>query len=737
MAKFAALLLLVGLAGFANAGNEAVKAGNPMAKVIGMLEDLLKSIKEEGEDEAKTYDEFSCYCKDENEKLSDSIKDGEDKINSLSADIEQMTAEVAMTESEVDKRTAENEKLMNELEASRAQCLAEAATFEATSADLTKALDQLDGAIKALEDAKPSLITSAKKVVKHSLELAYALNLADREATRKPIASLLRGESTLTAFVQGESTVDPKDPEYKSATGKVIAVIEDLKKDFEEQLQEAQDENKSQKKACKDMQTNLAEAIGKNREAIEKMKEKIEDLKKDIASTREELEETQTTLKEDDELLAALTKKCHISAKTWDQRASLRGNEVKAIEACLTILKDEVQGKYDETVDAKLIQERFHAPGTPAVTQVHAADATAPSFLQVRDPKSHIQSLVADAQAANGLAGFASAAAFDQKKRQITDILTTGSKQLKSPALSALAMRINAQVMEPVQFKKVKMLIQDLIQRILDEMAQDASKKGWCDTAVGVAVSERNARNADGLKMSAELTELESKKADLKEELEELSKSLKELAASLAEAAKLREEEKAENLKKLATAREGKAALEKAIEVLKAFYMSAKHKKVTLIQAKKAPEPGFEGGEAYTGKNDESSKIIGMLEEVKADFERTIKDTEDQEAEAHADFVEFERATKSNMSGKNMKTELNTQDLETTESAIKKTLKDLKTNQELMDAAIKEIADLKPACDDIGMSYEERVKQREEEVALLKKCICLFDGDEAKCGFDL
>merc|ERR1719238_1757556 len=117
------------------------------------------------------------------------------------------------------------------------------------------------------------------------------------------------------------------------------------------------------------------------------MKEKIEDLKKDIASSREDLEKTQTTLKEDDALLSALTKKCHISAKTFDQRASLRGNEVKAIEKCLSILKDEVQGKYDETVDSMLIQERSKLPAGSEANQIHRTDAAAPSFLQVRDPK--------------------------------------------------------------------------------------------------------------------------------------------------------------------------------------------------------------------------------------------------------------------------------------------------------------------------------------------------------------
>merc|ERR1719443_2607174 len=315
-------------------------------------------------------------------------------------------------------------------------------------------------------------------------------------------------------------------------------------------------------------------------------------------------------------------------------------------------------------------------------------------------------------------------------------MLTVGSGKLRSPALSALAMRINAQTMEPEQFAKVKTLISELIERLLDEMKQDASKKGWCDRGVGVAVGERDARHADGLKLSAELTTLESKRTDLLEEMEELSKALKELTASLAEAAKLREEEKAENLQKLGTAKEGSAALGRAINVLKDYYMRAEHAKLSLAQRKRAPdaepvsrealeepELAFKGGEAYTGKNEESSNIITLLEEVKVDFERTIQDTEDAEAAAHAEFTEFERATQSAMSAKNTKMELNKQELEATEAKLK--------------ATIKELADLKPACHDIGMSYAERKKQREDEVDLLKKCVCLFDGKSAaECGLE-
>ena len=49
--------------------------------------------------------------------------------------------------------------------------------------------------------------------------------------------------------------------------------------------------------------------------------------------------------------------------------------------------------------------------------------------------------------------------------------------------------------------------------------------------------------------------------------------------------------------------------------------------------------------------------------------------------------------------------------------------------------------ELQPACVDTGMSYKERVEAREDEIAALKKALCIFnefekygpDGAGAKC----
>jgi len=79
---------------------------------------------------------------------------------------------------------------------------------------------------------------------------------------------------------------------------------------------------------------------------------------------------------------------------------------------------------------------------------------------------------------------------------------------------------------------------------------------------------------------------------------------------------------------------------------------------------------------------------------------------------------------------------LDDQDLATTKTSIEEKSKDMKNNMDLVDKALQELEELKPVCIDTGMSYEERVEKREEEIAALKKALCQLDGEgvEADCS---
>jgi len=281
----------------------------------------------------------------------------------------------------------------------------------------------------------------------------------------------------------------------------------------------------------------------------------------------------------------------------------------------------------------------------------------------------------------------------------------------------------------------VKGLIQRLIERLLAESKAEATKKGFCDTELGKAEKDRDYRFSDAKDLSADLMKLEAKKAELSAEIESLTKDVKIETQGLKEATEDRKTEKEANMHTVTVSKEGYEACKDALQILKAFYKQAA--KASFVQASPVDEdtsgPGFTGN--YKGQQGRSHAIIGLLETIISDFERTDRKTEESEHAAQREFVDYDQTAKSSIAGKLTKKELDSLDLETTISLIKTKMEDLQTAMDLCDKALQELEELKPTCIDTGMSYAERVAKREEEMKALQSAVCILDeeGVEPTC----
>merc|ERR1719352_2265296 len=299
-----------------------------------------------------------------------------------------------------------------------------------------------------------------------------------------------------------------------------------------------------------------------------------------------------------------------------------------------------------------------------------------PSFLQKQSLKKH------------------EPAADNSGRDMVMSLLKGKGQQLKSTLLTSLATKIAG---DP--FAKIKKLIQELIERLLQEAANEANQKGWCDKATADATQKRTyaADEIEGL--NAKMAKLEALSAKLGEELKELAKEIKELTDAQAEAEKNRKEEKAENANTVREADAGLEAVKMAIDILDKFYKTSAKAKVDLSLAQgpadDAPDAGFDNGEAYQGAGAESGGIIGMMEVIQSDFERTISETNKDEAAAQKEHLEFTTETQKSLAEKNMALKENTKIKDDTDTNFSEASNNLDSQTSILVTSLKENTKIK------------------------------------------
>jgi chromosome segregation ATPase len=685
----AMLRCLAALVLFAGAASVDV---TPIEKVINLIEGMKKEVEADGKSEASAYDDFACFCKDTTETKSDSVKSGTDKIGVLSSKIADKTQEKKEDSTELLERKQKQEELSAKLEETKVRCAKQKAEYEAEAADMDKAIQGLKDAIKAMKDSKPSLL-SIQQTLGKTLQMAEAMGRI-KTPKHKAVAALL----------QQSSTVDPSDPEFKFHSNDIISVCEDLLVDYKASKKELDDEWAKTKKGCEQMKKSLRKKMSSNKDAMDQLEKDIARLTKEIAKHREDLVTAEAVLKDDELYLKDLTARCEDRANDYDQRSAMRGDEVTALSQALKVLKGTVSKTDKVNVRAMLVQKSL--PVAAPKVSIGAAKAAMKPVSLLQEFSSKIET-----RAFLGLSE-------DARKGKALDVLKNEGQRIGSVALTSLADRASA---DP--FKKVKGLIQKLIERLLAESAAEATKKGFCDTELAKSRKERDFRFQEAKDLSADLAGLEATEDALEEEIKQLKKEIKEESKALKEATKERKEEKETNMETLKTAKEGFEAVNEAILILKSFYKQAA--KAAFVQASPVDEDtagaGFSGN--YKGKQGSAKAVFALLETISSDFDRTLRKTEEAENKAHREYVEFSQAAESSIAGKKTKQDLDEQDLKTTKTSIKQKTDDMQTAVDLLDNALKELEELKPTCIDTGMSYAERVKKREEEIKALQKAL--------------
>lgn len=681
-----------------------------VSKVISMLEDLKKQVLAEGEEEAATYNQFACFCKTTQADKTEAIKTGKDDKTSLVAEINKLTGERLALDKLLAGLNADIKAAEEEMKTATTESDAAHKTYSGNEADMKAAISALISAIKALKSSKtPSLmqLKSVGDTVKQAVFLADVLGIAG-DSAQKVATQLLQ---------QSSSDVPVEMEDYKFHSGSIIETLEKLLTSFRKEKTDIDAEETKRVQAYNVLiqeQTDIVKA--KTHELDEASKTRAEKIAS-IGTASQELSTTSATLLNDMEYLDELNTICSQKAKTWDQRSKVRADELNALTQAATIIKSTVAEK-TEASTIRFVQAR---------STLHLADAVANSESAMEAIEAEVEGVEEDSTPL----GFLQKQSIqkhqpdDAARDLVLSLLKGKGKQLGSTLLTSLASRIAA---DP--FVKIKKLIQELIERLLTEAANEASQKGWCDKSMADAKQKRQYAADEVEDLNAKMAKLEGLTAKLSEEISILTDDIEELDKAAAAAKKERDEEKAENTATVDEAKAGVAAIEQAIDILDKFYKTKAKESVDLSLAQgpldDAPQGGFDIGEAYKGANAEAGGIIGMMEVIQSDFKRTITETNEAEKLAEEQYLAFTTENGKALAEKKMAKQEKTKLKDETDANFDDAEDSLDTQTQILATAIKELMELKVSCVDTGMSYADRVAMREEEIAALKKALCIL-----------
>jgi len=267
----------------------------------------------------------------------------------------------------------------------------------------------------------------------------------------------------------------------------------------------------------------------------------------------------------------------------------------------------------------------------------------------------------------------------------------------------------------------------------MEEANSEAEHKGWCDTELATNKQTREIKTEAVDKLTSEIEKLTADIGKLTEEISDLTDAIAEIDAELAKATEQRQAEKEKNASTIKDAKDGQEALTQGMAVLREFYAKAAEA-TSLAQQTPAEDAPETFDEPYQGQQDEAGGVMGLLEVILSDFARLEGDTEAAEAQAQDEYDTFVADSQQDKAVKTAEIEHKESKKKDAEQALVMAKRSLEEVQGELDAALKYYEELKPTCVDVGVTWEERVAARKEEIQSLKEAYEMLGGDTEESG---
>jgi len=663
--------------------------GNPIRRIVTMLEEMAKSVEREGETDKELHEKFLCYCKKTDADLAASLDAGSTKTSELESAVEEDTATKAQMDQDVTQHKADREAAQKAVEESTAMRGKEAAEFAASSGEMKANVQAMTGALEALKKGlSASLLQTStgamlKNIVQHT-----------------PLLTDTQREIALSYLQSGEATEGGSD--------QIIGIVEQMKESMEADLKEATESENQAKGAYDNLMKAKGEEIQAATKGIETKMARSGELAVAVATNSADLESTKESFAEDTAMRANLGKSCAQKSKEFDARQRLMTEEVTAISETIKILNS------DDSLD--LFKKTLPSGGAGAFVQTASR-----SKYQMKKFSEIFNKLAAN----------------DQTH-------TANYKMILLQTKSKAHMG---------NFEHIAKMIDDMIKLLGNEQADDDKQKGFCDGEIEKAGDEKAATEGNIKEISAKMAELQEVIDTVSSEVATLKDGIAALDTSVAQATDMRKKEHAEFSSTAAQNQAALELLDMAKNRMNKFYNPTMYKTTTtaepsiygLIQdfpslvqvslhsaAKDFDEmQNMQFGEYK--KSQASGGIIQMLDQMMGDVEAEMAEAKRDEEDGQKEYEE----TMADATAKRATDQKLIVTKEASKAELVSKLDEAKSDKgdasTLLSGLVTKIADLHQTCDFLLENYDFRRDARTSEIEGLHEGKAVLSG--ADLGF--
>jgi len=667
------------------AGAPIVSASNPLSTVLDLMDSLSAKITAEGEAEAKAYKEYVEWCDNAAANVKYEIKTATSKKDQLEATIAKATSDVSSGASKIEDVAAAISADQSELKEATVVREKEAADFAASEAELVDSVDTLGRAISIISremQKNPALLQQANTG-------DFSKLLATLSTVVDAAAFSVDDRQKLTALVQNKQGSSSDEDEfgapaaatYKSQSGNIVDVLDDLKEKAEEEL------------------ADVRKAESGSKHNFQMLKQSLED---QMSADTKDLNEEKSDKAAAEETKATAVGDLDQTAKSL---ANAEDNLHTTGTTCMTVAADHeatMKGRQEELTAIATARKMLSETSSGAVGQSY-------SFLEV------FSAMHSSADLANV---------------EIIQLVKKLAREQHSAALAQLASRIGAVIRygsssgeDP--FVKIRSLISDMITKLTNEAQSESTEKAYCDEELAKTASKKEELNFQISKLTAKIDKAAAKSASLKDSAKQAQADLAALAKSQAEMDSIRREESASYRQAKEDLSLGLSGVRKAIGVLRDYYGGASAASASMLLDMGQPAAPVQ----HSKSSGAGGSILDILEVVESDFAKNLASEEAQEADAAAGYEKQSQENKVTKSMKEQDVKYQTAEFKGLEKTISELSSDRETTNTEFSAVLDYSGQLNGRCIAKPESYEQRRARREAEVSGLKEALSILNGE--------